>query len=58
MTHPTAFTLINPQSGNLAFKGEVILFSPACPSDGEFENYKDRGNAFKLLVNNLGLVKK
>lgn len=34
-------------------KGEVVLFSPACPDDREFDNYKTRGAAFKQLLNEL-----
>lgn len=40
-------------SGFYGRKGEVVLFSPACVEDRQFENYRDRGNAFKLFVNNL-----
>lgn len=34
-------------------EGDVVLFSPACPSDKEFDNFKSRGTEFKRLVNNL-----
>jgi UDP-N-acetylmuramoylalanine--D-glutamate ligase len=34
-------------------KGQVVLFSPACPSIGQFENYKQRGKCFSDLVMNL-----
>lgn len=30
--------------------GQVVLFSPACPSYDPFDNYKNRGNKFKELV--------
>jgi len=33
-----------------ALSGDVILFSPACPSYDAFDNYKNRGNEFKNLV--------
>jgi UDP-N-acetylmuramoylalanine--D-glutamate ligase len=36
-----------------AHEGEVVLFSPACPSFDPFDNYKNRGNKFRKLVNNL-----
>ena len=41
------------QSQNLAVRGEVIVLSPACASFDMFKNYKDRGNQFKLWVNQL-----
>ena len=34
-------------------KGEVVLFSPASASFDMFKNFADRGNKFKVLVNNL-----
>ena len=34
-------------------KGSVILFSPACSSFDEYEDYLERGNDFRSLVNNL-----
>lgn len=33
--------------------GDVVLFSPACPSYDAFDNYKNRGNKFKHLVSTL-----
>lgn len=33
--------------------GGIVLFSPACASFGMFKNYKDRGEKFKVAVNNL-----
>ena len=43
---------------NLSYKvmrnGDIVLLSPACASWGMYKNYKDRGNEFKDLVNNLG----
>ncbi len=42
---------------NMAHKGarpgQVVLFSPACPSFEIFDNYKNRGNRFRELVKNL-----
>jgi UDP-N-acetylmuramoylalanine--D-glutamate ligase len=32
-----------------ASPGELLLLSPAAPSFGEFRNFEERGNAFKLL---------
>ncbi|MCW3083654.1 MAG: UDP-N-acetylmuramoylalanine--D-glutamate ligase [Bacteroidetes bacterium] len=33
--------------------GNVVLFSPACPSYHAFDNYKNRGNEYKELVKNM-----
>lgn len=30
--------------------GDVVLFSPSCPSYHAFDNYKNRGNEFKEIV--------
>lgn len=40
-------------SNHYSVKGEVVLFSPACANDKEFDNYKTRGRAFKKFVNDL-----
>jgi UDP-N-acetylmuramoylalanine--D-glutamate ligase len=32
-----------------ASPGELVLLSPAAPSFGEFQNFEERGNTFKLL---------
>ncbi|OQB06029.1 MAG: UDP-N-acetylmuramoylalanine--D-glutamate ligase [bacterium ADurb.Bin212] len=41
-------------SKKLAKPGDVVLFSPACASFDMFKNYKDRGEKYRLLVNQLG----
>jgi UDP-N-acetylmuramoylalanine--D-glutamate ligase len=40
-------------SKTLARSGSTVLFSPGCPSFDAFDNYKNRGNKFKELVNSL-----
>ncbi|MBK7384897.1 MAG: hypothetical protein IPI81_16415 [Flavobacteriales bacterium] len=37
----------------LATAGEVVLFSPACPSSNGFANYEERGAEFKRAVKDL-----
>ncbi|MCB9193012.1 MAG: hypothetical protein H6597_00645 [Flavobacteriales bacterium] len=37
----------------LAAVGDVVLFSPACPSGNGFANYEERGHAFKQAVSDL-----
>ena len=41
------------QVSSLAENGDIVLLSPACPSFDPFDNYKNRGNKFKKLVNQL-----
>ena len=38
---------------SLSKKGDIVLFSPGCPSFEDFENYEDRGEKFTLCVNSL-----
>jgi UDP-N-acetylmuramoylalanine--D-glutamate ligase len=37
-------------ASRLARPGEVVLFSPACASYDQFENFEQRGDAFRALV--------
>ncbi len=36
-----------------AISGDVVLFSPACPSNHSHDTYKNRGNEFKEVVKSL-----
>lgn len=40
-------------SSAYALSGDVVLFSPACPSYHAHDNYKNRGNEFKEVIKNL-----
>jgi UDP-N-acetylmuramoylalanine--D-glutamate ligase len=37
-------------SKSKAIANQAVLFTPACPSNEAFDNYKNRGNKFKELV--------
>ncbi|MDU5362900.1 MAG: cyanophycin synthetase, partial [Finegoldia magna] len=41
------------QANKIAESGDVVLLSPASASWGMYNNYEERGNEFKDLVNNL-----
>ncbi len=41
------------QANKIAQSGDVVLLSPASASWGMYNNYEERGNEFKELVNNL-----
>ena len=40
-------------ASSYARSGDAVLFSPACPSYQEHDNYKNRGNDFKSLIKSL-----
>jgi len=44
------------QAIEVASRGDIILFSPACASFDMFKNYKDRGDKYKLSVSRLGKI--
>ena len=41
------------QANKIAQRGDVVLLSPASASWGMYNNYVERGNEFKELLNNL-----
>ena len=41
------------QAQNIAAPGDIVLLSPACASYDMFQNFRQRGLAFKKLVNDL-----
>jgi len=40
-------------AAGLAQAGDVVLLSPACTSYDAYDNFEDRGNHFRKLVNSL-----
>ena len=38
---------------NISLEGDTILFSPACASWDQYNNFEERGNEFKKVVRNL-----
>lgn len=45
--------LIVQQAQKLAVRGDAVVLSPACASFDMFKDYQDRGNQFRLWVNQL-----
>jgi UDP-N-acetylmuramoylalanine--D-glutamate ligase len=41
------------QARRMAHHGDVVLLSPACSSFDMYDNYEDRGDTFRRLVNSL-----
>lgn len=37
-------------ASNMADRGDIVLFSPACASFDRFKNFEERGNTFKKLI--------
>ena len=40
-------------ANNMAEQGDIVLLSPACASFDMFQDFEDRGNQFKKIVNRL-----
>jgi len=40
-------------AAKISKEGDIVLFSPACPSYHPFDNYKNRGNDFKRVVKSI-----
>ncbi|MFA5114144.1 MAG: UDP-N-acetylmuramoyl-L-alanine--D-glutamate ligase [Candidatus Margulisiibacteriota bacterium] len=53
--YPAGFSLADAvkQAQGLAKSGDLVLFSPACASFDMFNNYEERGRAFKQLCRSL-----
>lgn len=63
LKHFSAHSMLFAKAGNIkeavqiantySRSGDVVLFSPACPSYHAFDNYKNRGNEFKAVIKEL-----
>jgi UDP-N-acetylmuramoylalanine--D-glutamate ligase len=63
LTHYSSHTMLFAKATTLhesvqiasayARSGDAVLFSPACPNDQTFSNYKSRGNEFKEIIKKL-----
>lgn len=49
----TTMDEIVQKAATVAEEGDTVILSPACASFGLFDNYKDRGEKFRIAVKNL-----
>ena len=51
--HAASFPEAVKLASQLAEEGDIVLLSPACASFDMFDNYEQRGDVFKELVQQL-----